>query len=219
MEKSFSGTFGCFRFVTINRLNLDYLVDEMCSILKSIRQLSNNEDHELGFLTQSVCDDRIIRVVGAVFFEIQQPMPTQNEYPTEDDIQKTVMLLRDLIRDSLDVIDVLCTSSTNYAENKDSSSTFIASSRNYKNGQVVIFFSNLICSADAGTSSWVDALSHSQVVYRCQLHLTVYQNDRTNIWSSISVHIHPDKSLFTIPFSSIFFSIIIQNSTHSTQFS
>jgi hypothetical protein len=65
-------------------------------------------------------DDRIIRVVGAVFFEIQQTQATPGGEGKgggrEGEETNVMMLLRDLIRESLDVIDVLCVSSTAYAE-------------------------------------------------------------------------------------------------------
>jgi hypothetical protein len=93
-----------------HRSNLDYLVDEVCAILKCIRQ-ANSSDQRLSSSSPSH-DDRIIRVVGAVFFEIQQTQSPGDGAAGGD----VTMLLRDLIRESLDVIDVLCVSSTSYAE-------------------------------------------------------------------------------------------------------
>lgn len=105
------------------RANLDYLVDEMCFILRSIRQSTESNDipsstgEESFFpsgLMDSTYDDRIVRVVGAVFFEIQQEVSLPSQ---EDELPgNVVMLLRDLIHESLNVIDALCQSSTSYAE-------------------------------------------------------------------------------------------------------
>jgi hypothetical protein len=122
------------------RANLDYLVDEMCFILRSIRQSTEGiddvpphtrrgagaggEDEENPFfsfsgLIDSAYDDRIVRVVGAVFFEIQQEVSSASAAPQEEKEvvgSAVVMLLRDLIHESLNVIDALCQSSTSYAE-------------------------------------------------------------------------------------------------------
>ena len=109
------------------RGNLDYLVDEICYILKYIKQLNDNSEvydetankMKLGFLN-SMYDDRIVRVVGAVFFDLQS-IPLENDHDQQaieknENFQDITMHLRDLIRDSLDVVDVLCNSSTSYAE-------------------------------------------------------------------------------------------------------
>lgn len=104
------------------RANLDYLVDEMCYILQSIRRTNvsdavaiNHNERHLSSMNR-IHDDRIIRVVGSVFLEIHESNTNSNgECDSENDAH-VVMLLRDLVRDSLDVIDILCTSSTNYAE-------------------------------------------------------------------------------------------------------
>lgn len=118
---------------------MDYLVDEICYILKYIKRSNESDSQEYLLNTTSSTkptsttgvidsqyDDRIIRVVGAVFFDLQSISPenynqkdgveTDNDLSNDENFQDITMHLRDLIKDSLDVVDILCNSSTSYAE-------------------------------------------------------------------------------------------------------
>lgn len=131
MELTFFGNPHIFDF-DFFRSNLDYLVDEVCFILRMIRRenASNVSSNSASRLTDTH-DDRIIRVVGSVFFEIQQHGLDCNGSNIEND-SRVVMLLRDLIQDSLDVIDLLCNTSTEYAQIDNFNSKY---SLNYQHGQ------------------------------------------------------------------------------------
>jgi hypothetical protein len=108
----------------MSRVNLDYIVDDVCCSLRYVRRLSDHRSRtgrargsEGGM--GGVYDDKIIRVVGAVFAELDLSGEDSSTGVGVDAVERDgleeeemSMVIKDMVTEALEAIDCLCAVAT-----------------------------------------------------------------------------------------------------------